>query len=119
MSSSAVDQQAASVLDIKNMLLHSMLLGDKCSTAYVTRFAEQVAELVAQKLWEKIETHGIVPRVVLTPEEAARSCGFTEGAFNQASWRKDIPVAKYGNQNRYRIADLQTDAANRVIKPLR
>ena len=49
---------------------------------------------------------GLPQKVLLTPEEAAWALGFTERAFEQSEWRKEIPVVKIGIKNFYRLKDL-------------
>src|SRR4051794_2878443 len=74
------------------------------------RAVEHMAELMTQ---------GPVPRLLLKPEEAAHSFGFTFSAFRQADWSKEIPVRKVGNLNRYRPDDLKTVADNFPVVYLR
>jgi hypothetical protein len=50
--------------------------------------------------------------ILMTPEQAANSLGFTFSAFNQSKWHKQIPVVKVENLNRYRPDDLQVFADN-------
>jgi hypothetical protein len=76
--------------------------------------ASEIAELVFAKIYER----GLPPKVLLTPKEAAESLGFTESAFNQAPWMKELPVVKIGIQNRYLPEDLKTFAADHRIKRL-
>ena len=76
---------------------------------------EEIAEIVYQK---QVRYGAPTEKVLLTPAEAACSLGFTERAFRQAEWSKEIPVVKVGIQNRYRSKDLETFAENHVMRRL-
>jgi hypothetical protein len=76
---------------------------------------ENIAELMAQKIVER----GIPQKVLLTPQEAAWALGFSERAFEQSEWHREIPVVKIGIKNLYRHRDLEDFAANRMMQPLR
>jgi len=77
---------------------------------------ESIASLLAKQLIKV----GLPQKVLLTPAEAAWALGgFSERAFEQAEWRREIPVVKIGIKNFYRYRDLEDFAANHVMQPLR
>lgn len=83
---------------------------DRIGDVLRQEFAQEVKALALQE----IRKEGVPPKVLLTPEEAAESLGFSHSAFNQAPWRKKIPVVKVGHKNRYRLKDLETFAENHL-----
>ena len=89
-------------------------MNDALAEALKGEFAEQVAEI----LFQKIQKHGVPHKLLLTAGEAATSLGFTEAAFHQSAWSKTIPVVKVGIKNMYRLKDLETFAANNLITRL-
>jgi len=76
---------------------------------------ENIAGLVAKEIMEA----GIPQKVQLTPAEAAWALGFTERAFEQSDWHREIPVVRIGIKNFYRVKDLEEFAANHLMQPLR
>ena len=70
----------------------------------------EIAEYVKQ------QKKGMPDKILLTPAEAASVMGFTEAAFLQAEWVKEIAVVKIGIRNFYQPADLKTFAANHRIE---
>jgi|SRR3974377_586942 len=76
---------------------------------------ENIAGLVAKQIIEE----GVPQKVLLEPAEAAWCLGFTERAFEQAEWHKEIPVVMVGIKRRYRLKDLEDFAENRLMQPLR
>jgi hypothetical protein len=76
---------------------------------------ENIAGLVVKELIGA----GLPQKVLLTPAEAAWALGFSERAFAQAQWRKEIPVRKIGIKNFYQVKDLEDFAANHTMHPLR
>ena len=76
-------------------------------------------ENIAGLLGKQVMEAGLPQKVLLTPEEAAWALGFTERAFEQSDWHKEIPVVMVGIKRRYRLKDLEDFAANHAIQPLR
>ena len=75
---------------------------------------ESIAQATAKRVIAHLVESGPAPKLVLTPEEAATSLGFTFSAFNQSDWKKEIPVVKIGKQNRYRLEDLKIFVTNHL-----
>jgi hypothetical protein len=71
-------------------------------------------EAIAYRTASMLAALGVTykPRVLLTAKEAAEALGFTLDAFNKASWHKDIPVKRLGNQRRYDLDELKTWVKN-------
>jgi hypothetical protein len=80
--------------------------------------SDEIEEL-AESLFLKQQERGIPEKILLKPEEAAYVLGFTDSAFNQAEWTKELPVVKIGIKNYYLPADLRTWAENRRITRIR
>lgn len=76
---------------------------------------ENIAGLVAKQLVEA----GVPQKVLLSPAEAAWALGFTERAFEQSDWHREIPVVMVGIKRRYRLKDLEEFAGNHLMQPLR
>jgi hypothetical protein len=74
----------------------------------------EFAERVANVIFDKIHEEGIPHKVLLTTAQAAWCLGFTEYAFNQAKWSKEIPIVRIGIKKFYRVSDLEVFAANHL-----
>jgi len=77
--------------------------------------AENIARLVAKEIMEA----GVPQKVLLNPAEAAWTLGFTERAFKQSDWHKEIPFVPVGIKKFYRFRDLEDFATNHLTTTLR
>src|SRR6266404_4858414 len=82
-------------------------------------FRDELSEDISERVFQKMRQKGMPHKILLTPEEAAWSLGFSESAFHQAEWSKEIHVVKVGVKNFYRAKDLETFADNHIVQRIR
>jgi hypothetical protein len=108
-------------LDLTKMGLIHPLSGTSderyTSALQIQTFWSDFAELVADIIFQKLCAKGMPQKVLLTSIEAAWCLGFTERAFKQSEWSKEIPTVRVGIKKFYRLNDLEAFAANRLVMP--